>query len=55
LLTGIILGGIVAIILLLLRRKGRKDVIPYGTFLGIGPILALLWGNAIFDWYLGFF
>ncbi len=55
LLSGIILGGIVAIILLMLRRKGRKDVIPYGTFLAIGPILALLWGNEIFDWYLGFF
>lgn len=55
LLAGIILGGIVAIILLMLRRKGRKDVIPYGTFLAIGPILTLLWGNEIFDWYLGFF
>ncbi|MCK4862964.1 MAG: prepilin peptidase [Dehalococcoidales bacterium] len=55
LLTGILLGGLVAVVLLLLRRKGRKDVIPYGTFLAIGPILALLWGNEIFDWYLGFF
>jgi len=55
LLTGIFLGGLVAIVLLLLRRKGRKDVIPYGTFLAIGPILTLLWGNDIFNWYLSFF
>ena len=55
LLTGIFLGGLVAVVLLLLRRKGRKDVIPYGTFLAIGPILTLLWGNEIFDWYLSFF
>ena len=55
LFTGIFLGGLVAVALLLLGRKGRKDVIPYGTFLGIGPIVALLWGNDIFNWYLGLF
>jgi len=55
LLTGIFLGGLVAVVLLLLRLKGRKDVIPYGTFLAIGPILTLLWGNDIFNWYLNFF
>jgi len=55
LLTGILLGGLVAIVLLLLRLKGRKDVIPYGTFLAIGPIVTLLWGNDIFNWYLSFF
>jgi leader peptidase (prepilin peptidase)/N-methyltransferase len=55
LLTGILIGGLVAIILLLLGKKGRKDVIPYGTFLAIGPIIALFWGNEILNWYLGFF
>jgi len=55
LLTGILLGGLVAIVLLLLRLKGRKDVIPYGTFLAIGPIVTLLWGNDIFNWYLSLF
>lgn len=55
LLIGIFIGGIVAIVFLLLRKKGRKDVIPYGTFLAIGPIITLLWGNEIFDWYLSFF
>jgi len=55
LLTGILLGGLVAIVLLLLRLKGRKDVISYGTFLAIGPIITLLWGNDIFNWYLSFF
>lgn len=50
---GIILGGIVAIILIILRRKGRKDIMPYGVFLGIGPIVTMLWGADIFRWYLG--
>jgi len=55
LLIGILLGGVVAIALLLFMKKGRKDVIPYGTFLAIGPIITLLWGNEIFDWYLNLF
>lgn len=55
LLTGILLGGIVAVFLILFRLKGRKDVIPYGTFLGIGPIVAMLWGADIYQWYLGLF
>jgi leader peptidase (prepilin peptidase)/N-methyltransferase len=52
---GIVIGGIVAIILLIFRKKGRKDVMPYGVFLAIGPIVALLWGNGIIDWYLKLF
>ena len=55
LLIGIFIGGLVAVVLLLLKRKGRKDVIPYGTFLAIGPIVTLLWGSEILNWYLGLF
>jgi leader peptidase (prepilin peptidase)/N-methyltransferase len=51
-LIGVLIGGLVAIILLSFRLKGRKDIIPYGTFLAIGPIVVLLWGNEILDWYL---
>jgi leader peptidase (prepilin peptidase) / N-methyltransferase len=50
---GIIIGGIAAVVMLILRKKGRKDIMPYGVFLGIGPIAALLWGADIFAWYLG--
>ena len=55
LFIGIVIGGIVAIIILALKLKSRKDVIPYGTFLAIGPIITLLWGIDIFNWYLGLF
>ena len=51
-LIGVVIGGIVAIILLSFKLKGRKDTIPYGTFLAIGPIVTLLWGNEILEWYL---
>jgi leader peptidase (prepilin peptidase)/N-methyltransferase len=55
LFIGIVIGGVAAVVLLILRKKGRKDVMPYGVFLGIGPIVALLWGNGIINWYRGFF
>jgi leader peptidase (prepilin peptidase) / N-methyltransferase len=54
-LIGIVIGGIVAIYLLASKKKGRKDVIPYGTFLGIGPIIALIFEHQIINWYLQFF
>lgn len=55
LFIGIITGGLVAIALLALRIKGRKDVIPYGTFLALGPMVTLLWGNDILNWYFDIF
>lgn len=54
-LGGIVLGGLVAITLLLLKKKGRKDGIPFGPFLALGAMIALFWGTSIIDWYLGFF
>ena len=55
LLIGIIIGGLAAIVMLSLRLKGRKDVIPYGTFLAMGPIITLFWGLDIFHWYQNLF
>lgn len=55
LFIGIVVGGIAAVILLLTRKKGRKDIMPYGIFLGIGPIFAFLFGNGIINWYKGLF
>ncbi len=52
-LIGVVIGGVVAIVLLATKKKGRKDVIPYGTFLAIGPIIAMLLPGGLMDWYLG--
>ena len=43
-LTGVVLGGVVAAVLLVLGRKGRKDAIPFGPFLAVGGAAALLFG-----------
>jgi leader peptidase (prepilin peptidase)/N-methyltransferase len=55
LMLGIITGGVVAVALLLSKKKGRKDTVPYGTFLAIGPMITLLWGTDILTWYLRLF
>ena len=55
LLTAVILGGLVAGALLLLKIKSRKEAIPFGPFLSLATIATLLWGSYILNWYLGFF
>jgi leader peptidase (prepilin peptidase) / N-methyltransferase len=50
-----ITGGIVAILLVLLKQQGRKSLIAFGPYLCLGIYIAFLYGNTIFDWYLRFF
>ncbi len=50
-----IIGGIAAIGLLLLRRKGRREAIAFGPFLALTTFITFLWGERLIDWYLGFF
>ena len=45
-------GGLVAAILLALKAKGRKDMIPTATFMALSTIITLLWGQAIYEWYM---
>ena len=45
-------GGIVAAILLVFKIKKRKDPIPSATFLATSTMITLLWGQAIWQWYL---
>ena len=54
-LGGIILGGLVAIVLLALRIKKRKEAIPFGPFLSLASIITLIWGSGILNWYLAIY
>lgn len=45
-------GGLVAIVILALRLRGRKDALPFGTFLAVSAMVTLVWGQAILNWYL---
>jgi len=55
LLLAMVSGGIVAVVLLLLKVKQRKQTIPFGPFLSLGTMLTLLWGASILNWYLQLF
>lgn len=55
LLLGVLTGGLVALCLLILGRKGRKEAIPFGPFLALGGAVTLLWGERLLSWYLGHF
>jgi leader peptidase (prepilin peptidase)/N-methyltransferase len=48
---GFLLGSIVGVVLLALRRRGRKDHIPFGPFLAAGAVIAVLFGSSILGWY----
>lgn len=45
-------GGVIAALLLALRLRTRKDHIPFGPWLAIGALVALLAGRPIIDTYL---
>ena len=53
LLIAIVGGGVVAAFLLITRLKGRRDPIPFGPFLALGAMAALLYGPEILRWYVG--
>ena len=50
-----ILGSVVGVLVLAIRRGGMKYALPYGTFLSLAALVASLFGNQILDWYLGFY
>jgi leader peptidase (prepilin peptidase)/N-methyltransferase len=53
---GVLSGSLIGIALML--RQGKRDMqmlLPFGVFLGIGAIAALLFGSQIVEWYAGQF
>ncbi|MBI2919144.1 MAG: prepilin peptidase [Chloroflexi bacterium] len=48
----VVAGGAAALPLLALRRRSRKDPIPFAPFLSAGAVAALLGGDYIVGWYL---
>lgn len=55
LFLAIVLGGLVASILLVLKLKDRKSEIAFGPYIAIGTLIWLLIGERILSLYLNFF
>lgn len=48
-----ILGGVVGVILMLMRRATRKSAIPFGPWMIAGAWIGIMAGEDIAHWYLG--
>jgi leader peptidase (prepilin peptidase)/N-methyltransferase len=46
-----LIGSIWGAFLMLIKKKGRKDLIPFGPFLCLGAIISLLYGPEMIQWY----
>ena len=51
---GVLSGSVIGIALMVIEgRYDSKKEIPFGVFLGIGAVAALLFGSQLVQWYLG--
>ncbi len=48
-------GAIVGVALIAFSRGGMKLALPFGTFLALGALAAMLAGDPLITWYSGFF
>ena len=52
LFLSMLLGGVIGIILIILKIKGRKDYIPFGPFIAMATMITILYGQNIIDFYI---
>lgn len=53
LFAGFVIGGVTALALLVTRRRGRKDALPFAPSLAAGALIAVFWGSAPVRAWLG--
>jgi leader peptidase (prepilin peptidase) / N-methyltransferase len=54
--VGVLSGSVIGIVLMARqRRKNMQMLLPFGVFLGLGAIAALLFGSHVVEWYAGQF
>jgi leader peptidase (prepilin peptidase)/N-methyltransferase len=54
--VGVLTGSVIGI--MLMARKGERNMqmlLPFGVFLGLGAVAALLFGAPLVEWYAGQF
>jgi leader peptidase (prepilin peptidase)/N-methyltransferase len=50
--SGIVFGGVVGATLLVTRIRKRGQHIPFGPYMAVGGLGALMYGRSFLDWYL---
>lgn len=48
-----LVGGVIGVVLLVLRRATRRSAVPFGPSMLVGALVAVLWAQPIAAWYLG--
>jgi leader peptidase (prepilin peptidase) / N-methyltransferase len=48
-------GAVAGILLMVFSRGTMRYALPFGTFLAMGAVIAMLSGDAILSWYMGFY
>jgi leader peptidase (prepilin peptidase)/N-methyltransferase len=51
-MIGSLLGSVIGIVLIRFRGKTREYELPFGTFLSIAGIIAVLYGNELIQFYI---
>ncbi len=46
-------GALIGVALIATGVKGRKDHVPFGPFLALGTVVAVVWGDPVLRWYTG--
>jgi len=47
-----VLGSLVGLVLIGLKKKKLSEYLPFGPFLILGTVTSLLWGGSIWSWYI---
>jgi prepilin signal peptidase PulO-like enzyme (type II secretory pathway) len=47
-----VLGAVYAVFALAAKRKKAEEEIPFGPFIAMASVIAMLWGDEIINWYL---
>jgi len=50
-----IIGGIIGVYLLKFKKKNGRSEMPFGPSIIMAAFLMMIWGDKIFNWYLGTF
>lgn len=47
-----IVGAVVSVLLIILKKKALADETPFGTYLSLATFVVLFWGGQVLSWYL---
>jgi len=48
-----LVGAVIGIVLIVLARRGREVPMPFGPYLAAAGVIALFWGGALANYYIG--